>query len=679
VDQAGQAIGIGYDAGNNAQGSASVAIGYQAGSADQAENSVAIGREVGKTAQATNCVAIGRNTAQNAQGSESVAIGYYAAEQDQGARSIAIGQQAAQDSQGTNAIAIGFASGINNQGSSTVSIGNAAAQNQQASDGIAIGQGAAKNVQGANSIAIGNATARDQQGINSIAMGHASAITNSSQHHVAIGYAAGYQSIGANNICLGSMAGSFGATGSNSCFINSSGAEFKSNTNNALFISSIRTFSSATAVVLYHNGSEVFKNSSDDRVKDGETFIKDAVKTIFNLKPQTYDKRGTLDKTDSIQSHESGFMAQDIWYDTPELRHMVRLPPTANPTQEKPPSATGDPRDDPDYSAWGPDVASIDHVQVVPYTVKAIQEIVNELPRSKTTVLNTWGQNITNLVVSANTNKHKTNTTPILTVSNVYMDKTWYGVVSDIKTDTNDYDTLVDTKGDARIWVTDVGGALVSGDIVTTSNVAPGYTQKQESGSIMNYTIAKVTQDCDFTEPEQRPIMRPKQEMKSTTIYIDVIKENVGYSQYKKIAIDENKMKEKVKVYRDYRPEEAGIEWYYNDDGDLIDRPEYLTLPEGQGSIVVAHQYTEEQFEKLNDDRKSNSTEVWIDSYSKLQRNEFTYPHPSHDITEIRDLLTEVLDENGQIVWEETGETEPLYTLVDHGTYKAALVSCKLI
>ena len=36
-------------------------------------------------------------------------------------------------------------------------------------------------------------------------------------------------------------------------------------------------------------------------------------------------------------------------------------------------------------------------------------------------------------------------------------------------------------------------------------------------------------------------------------------------------------------------------------------------------------------------------------------------------------------NENGQIVWEETGETEPIYTLVDHGTYKAALVSCKLI
>ena len=42
-------------------------------------------------------------------------------------------------------------------------------------------------------------------------------------------------------------------------------------------------------------------------------------------------------------------------------------------------------------------------------------------------------------------------------------------------------------------------------------------------------------------------------------------------------------------------------------------------------------------------------------------------------------MLVDVLDENGQIVWEETGETEPAYSLVDHGTYKAALVTCKLI
>jgi hypothetical protein len=46
---------------------------------------------------------------------------------------------------------------------------------------------------------------------------------------------------------------------------------------------------------------------------------------------------------------------------------------------------------------------------------------------------------------------------------------------------------------------------------------------------------------------------------------------------------------------------------------------------------------------------------------------------------EVRQELVDVLDENGQQTWEDTDETEPMYTVIDHGTYKAALISCKLI
>ena len=54
-------------------------------------------------------------------------------------------------------------------------------------------------------------------------------------------------------------------------------------------------------------------------------------------------------------------------------------------------------------------------------------------------------------------------------------------------------------------------------------------------------------------------------------------------------------------------------------------------------------------------------------------------PLEGHDEEVTVEELVDVLDENGQIVWEETGETEPVYTLVDNGTYKSALVSCKLV
>tara|TARA_B110000285_G_scaffold147278_1_gene164386 strand:- start:4643 stop:4834 length:192 start_codon:yes stop_codon:yes gene_type:complete len=52
---------------------------------------------------------------------------------------------------------------------------------------------------------------------------------------------------------------------------------------------------------------------------------------------------------------------------------------------------------------------------------------------------------------------------------------------------------------------------------------------------------------------------------------------------------------------------------------------------------------------------------------------------PQHVTQTVVQEMVDVLDENGQIVWEETGETEPVYTLVDHGSYKAALVTCKIV
>jgi hypothetical protein len=51
---------------------------------------------------------------------------------------------------------------------------------------------------------------------------------------------------------------------------------------------------------------------------------------------------------------------------------------------------------------------------------------------------------------------------------------------------------------------------------------------------------------------------------------------------------------------------------------------------------------------------------------------------PEHEEEVFIEEMTDVLDGNGQIVWEETDETEPIYTLVNHGTHKAALLTCKL-
>jgi plasmid maintenance system killer protein len=373
-------------------------------------------------------------------------------------------------------------------------------------------------------------------------------------------------------------------------------------------------------------------------------------------------------------------MAQEVYYSAPELRHMVGVPDEAGEIEKYTPPPSDDPAQDPDYSMWGDGIATVDYMQMVPYLVKGVQEIVTELPRSKTTVSNVRGQNIAGLVVSANANAHKTNATPIVALSNVYADKKWYGVVSNTTTDTNDYDTLVDTKGDTQIWVTDVGGPLESGDLVTTSNVAPGYAQKQGDDLLRSSTVAKVTQDCDFTEPAWRPIRVPKRELSNVTYYRHDALYEIDLEKHENVPTFKTRVDE-TPIYFKEVAENSGIHnetRYYEGDVEVSER-KYNTLPEDSRSIKHLSEISVDDYEALDDEAKATYSIGIKKRYFMLNYSMSKTQIPQHDEEVVVEELIDVLDENGQIVWEDTGETEPVYTLVDHGSYKAALVSAKLV
>lgn len=65
-------------------------------------------------------------------------------------------------------------------------------------------------------------------------------------------------------------------------------------------------------------------SSSDDRLKDNEERIENAMETLMKLTPEIYDKKQNFDSTNGY-TRESGLIAQDIWYNAPELRHLVTL------------------------------------------------------------------------------------------------------------------------------------------------------------------------------------------------------------------------------------------------------------------------------------------------------------------------------------------------------------------
>lgn len=127
---------------------------------------------------------------------------------------------------------------------------------------------------------------------------------------------------------------------------------------------------------------------SDDRIKDNEMYIENATDTLLKLKPQVYDKKivwniSNLNETangvgqELNTVRESGLITQDVWYDTPELRHLVVLGKDAFPTTDKP-FTDNNPQNDPDYSSWGDEVSTLDYVGLIPYLIKSNQELSNK-------------------------------------------------------------------------------------------------------------------------------------------------------------------------------------------------------------------------------------------------------------------------------------------------------------
>ena len=109
--------------------------------------------------------------------------------------------------------------------------------------------------------------------------------------------------------------------------------------------------------------------TSDDRVKTDEEFIIDALSTISKLRPQYYKKWDTIDKNNNYV-YESGLIAQEVYYDVPELRHIVKV----SGDIESNVLSSIDPTQDPDYSSWGSNLASVNYTGLIPYLVKGLQE-----------------------------------------------------------------------------------------------------------------------------------------------------------------------------------------------------------------------------------------------------------------------------------------------------------------
>ena len=117
---------------------------------------------------------------------------------------------------------------------------------------------------------------------------------------------------------------------------------------------------------------------SDDRVKINEQYITNATDTLMKLKPQTYTRYAIMDASGNIDyeswnTFESGLITQEVYYDAPELRHLVDIPDDADLSGNAI-QTSEDPSVDPDYSTWGTSIASLNYTGIIPYLIKSNQE-----------------------------------------------------------------------------------------------------------------------------------------------------------------------------------------------------------------------------------------------------------------------------------------------------------------
>ena len=101
-----------------------------------------------------------------------------------------------------------------------------------------------------------------------------------------------------------------------------------------------------------------FANWSGDRLKENEIFIESVCETLSKLRLQLYDKKPDMENDDPTTWYkESGLIAQEIYYDAPELRYLINR--TNNEIDEEGNSiplleipTSIDPQQDPGYSYW---------------------------------------------------------------------------------------------------------------------------------------------------------------------------------------------------------------------------------------------------------------------------------------------------------------------------------------
>jgi len=157
----------------------------------------------------------------------------------------------------------------------------------------------------------------------------------------------------------------------------------------------VETAGQTQAFSIRENGdlysANALQHSSDDRRKTNEQYITNATETIQKLSPQIYTKLNDLVQNGGTGTKtESGLIAQEIYYNAPELRHLIHIEDEYGNklTPQEYDLSGNDIQNDPDYTSlgWGNKSATVDYTGLIPYLIKSNQEKQTRLEQQDATI-----------------------------------------------------------------------------------------------------------------------------------------------------------------------------------------------------------------------------------------------------------------------------------------------------
>lgn len=115
------------------------------------------------------------------------------------------------------------------------------------------------------------------------------------------------------------------------------------------------------------NGNIIGQSTtSDERIKSDITSISNNIDTVLKLKPVKYNKWNDMTKKGTFII-ESGLVAQQIYNDASELRHIIKIADDSIVTL------------DGTVKHWGTTPATVNYNGIIPYLIGSIQELSNDL------------------------------------------------------------------------------------------------------------------------------------------------------------------------------------------------------------------------------------------------------------------------------------------------------------